>query len=137
MYLACQLRWSYYNDSITGRPMIASSATRRKLRQATCGGGLTGSVGDLLGVVCMDVSLIVDKETLLARGDSDDFFSRVDADRAACNVAEPTESQLQMLRSRIDPAFGDATCPTVAVQSEKEVTMAFTVAHRRRLPQRR
>jgi len=132
MYPACKLRWSYYNDSITGRPMIASCIQAYKKEttgQATsCGGGLTGAVGDLLGVVCMDVSLIVDKETLLARGDSDDFFSRVDADRAACNVVEPTESQLQTLRSRIDPAFGDATCPIVAVPAEKEVKMAFTVA---------
>ena len=118
LYPPCKLRWSYYNDTITGRPLVASCIQAYKKTAATsatsCAGGLSSCVSELLGVVCMDVSLIVDKSMLLARGDSDEFFSRVDADRAACNVVELSEAQLQHMRAQIDPAFGDAVCPSPA-----------------------
>ena len=113
----CQVRWRGYNDSITGEPLLAACLPAYKKQTAisatSCAGGTAGEVPELLGVTCMDVSLIVDKEVLDARPDAAAFYALVDADQAACSATTPTEAQLQTLRSRI--TFGDAVCPGVPV----------------------
>ena len=82
----------------------------------SCSGGTAGTVPQLLGVACMDTSLIVSKATLQARPDAQEFFDLVAADQAACGtVATPTEAQLETLRSRI--TFGNAVCGTASLAS--------------------
>ena len=110
----CQVRWREYNDSITGTPLLAACLPMYKKEGATysdsCSGGATGCVPELIGVTCMDVSLIVEKAVLDARADASAFYALVDADQAACSNVVPNEAQLQAMRARILPKFGDAVC---------------------------
>ena len=113
----CQVRWSYYNDSFSGEPLIAACLPAFK-KQAitdptTCAGGVAGCVNELLGVVCMDVSLIVSRATLEARSDAAAFFDLIEQDRTTCATKNVSASQLQYLRSLIPSQFGDAQCPSL------------------------
>ena len=65
---------------------------------------------ELLGVACMDVSVIVTQEVLDSRSDASSFYERVRADQTACDVITPTPAQLQALRARIQPQYGNAVC---------------------------
>ena len=45
-----------------------------------------------------------------ARSDSSSFYNRVRADQIACATITPTAAQLQALRARIQPQYGNAVC---------------------------
>merc|ERR1719473_908951 len=68
----------------------------------------------MIGVTCMDASLIASSAMIDARPDASTFYDRVTADQTACNRRTPTPAQLQELRRRIDrERFGDAVCTAV------------------------
>ena len=108
----CQVRWTYYEDWATGAPLLAAClATFKKDDPAlatSCAAGTVGCMPELLGVACMDVSVIATQATLSARSDSATFYDRVRTDQTACYPVTPTLGQLQALRARI--SFGNAVC---------------------------
>ena len=122
----CQVRWRDYTDIVTGEAMLAACLPAYKKADTgsadSCSGGTAGTMPQLLGVACMDTSLIVSKATLQARPDAQEFFDLVAADQAACGtVATPTEAQLETLRARI--TFGNAVCGTASPPSTSPVRM--------------
>ena len=116
MLAPCQVRWGYYNDTFSGEPLISACVpTFRKENAAdatSCDGGTSGCMAELLGVVCMDVSLVVSTAALNARDDTPSFFDIVQQDRTRCATVTPTAAQLQAIRARIPAQFGDAVCPS-------------------------
>ena len=68
----CQVRWTYYNDWSSGMPLLAACLATFKKDSPTlptsCGGGTTGCMPELLGVACMDVSLIVTQVRVCSMG---------------------------------------------------------------------
>ena len=114
MQAPCQVRWTRYIGYSTGTPLLAACIPAFQKATAgastSCAGGTTGCMNSLIGVMCMDVSLIVPVETLEARSDYAAFNSRVIADQTACTQVTPTSAQLQYLRSTIPSQFGNAVC---------------------------
>ena len=110
----CQVRWTYYTDYSSGVPLLAACLATFKKPQASsdtwCAAGSAGCMPELMGVMCMDASVIVSKATIDARADSASFYDRVTADQTACNKVAATAAQLQGLRRRISTTWGDAVC---------------------------
>ena len=110
----CRVRWTHYRDVNTNVPLLAACLATFKKESAShvtsCQGGHVGCVPEMLGVSCLDVSLIATLEQIDARSDAQTFHDRVRSDQLACTRATATEAQLQMLRSRISSQFGDAVC---------------------------
>jgi len=111
---SCQVRWTYYNDWSSGAPLLSACLATFKKQAATdptsCAEGAQGCMPDMLGVACMDVSVIASQRMIDARPDAQTFYERVRADQTACNRRAASPAQLQALRARIDDAFGDAVC---------------------------
>ena len=109
----CQVRWTYYNDWSSGASLLAAclASFKKDARsdETSCSEGSQGCMPEMLGVVCMDVSLIATQAMIEAVG-ATSFYDRVDADRTSCLRRTATPEQLQALRARIDTAFGDAVC---------------------------
>ena len=80
----------------------------------------------LIGVMCMDVSMIVPVETLEARSDYAAFNSRVIADQTACTQITPTAAQRQYLRSTIPSSFGNAVCSAEDLDADVPQTSCDT-----------
>ena len=112
MQAPCQVRWTHYNDWSSGVPLLAAClATFKKDTPAlatSCAGGTANCMPELLGVACMDVSVIATQEMIRARSDAAGFFARVETDQRACSTVSASDAQLQALRARV--TFGDAVC---------------------------
>ena len=100
-----------YAEPLLGRPPSSSDSNGDGVRGAcfgdptSCAEGARGCVPEMLGVTCMDVSLIATWETLTAQPDAASFLARVESDRTACNPYSANAEQLQALRARVDAHF--------------------------------
>mgnify|MGYP002856620279 CR=1 FL=1 len=130
MQAPCQVRWTSYVGISTGTPLLAACIPAFQKATAgastSCAGGTTGCMNALIGVMCMDVSMIVPVETLEARSDYAAFNSRVIADQTACTQVTPTSAQLQYLRSTIPSQFGNAVCSAEDLNADVPQTSCDT-----------
>ena len=121
----CRVRWTEYNDWFTGLPLLSAClAAYEKSNSAaatSCNGGLdglgdhddtSGTVPKLIGVACMDLSLIVSQATIMAHPQWPTFWSEVQSQMASCPRTVLQFEQLQNLRRQVSSA---SVCDAPAV----------------------
>eukprot|EP01043_Picozoa_sp_COSAG02_P064423 COSAG02_NODE_9416_length_2223_cov_19.279070_3_plen_279_part_00 len=116
----CRITWSHYEGSVTPVEFLSACLPVFKTQpgEATCGGapGAAGTTdadeyAELLGVVCMDMSILADLKELKKEDEWDSWYQSNVVD-ASCMCPENTLShaQLQAVRASIP---GAETCDTV------------------------
>jgi hypothetical protein len=84
-----QVRWRSYADSTTTNTLITGCLSVYNR---------TGGASTLLGVQCMDVSLIISTSDFQAKPDYQTAWDSMQADSQRCYQANPTASELENLR---------------------------------------
>jgi len=142
----CEPRWIEYEDVYTGVTLLAGCvAAYRKLdagSASSCANGTfsygTGNWSDdsffevpkLIGVACIDMSLIVEDATLRAHQGFAGFQARIEQERTVCPRRTLSEGQLEMLRRDVSPS-AQCTAHTIPAHLLVEPTYAANGEARR------
>lgn len=134
----CEPRWIEYEDVYTGVTLLAScTAAYRKLdagSASSCSNGTfsygTGNWSDdtffevpkLIGVACIDMSLIVEDATLRAHPGFAGFQTRIEHERTVCPRRTLSEGQLELLRRDVSPS---AQCTTRSIPAHLVVEPTY------------
>jgi len=96
-----QIRWSSYRDITTGNELITGCLAVYNRSQGS---------NMLLGVQCMDVSLIISVSDFRSKPDYATAWSQLEAQSSTCYKADPTAAQLEELRGVAAAALGQSSC---------------------------
>ena len=113
MMSPCLTRWVNYQDTYTNQNLLG--VCKAAFRKPPGGSGSCEvtqtniySVPELIGVACIDMSLIVNDEDLRGNPGYAAFEAQINTERTNCPMRNVTEQQLQILRHRSNP---NSVCP--------------------------
>jgi len=118
----CRVRWTEYRDWFTDLPLLSACLAAYEKTSASaatsCEGGLdglgddaSGTVPKLIGVVCMDLSLIVSQAVITVHPQWPTFWAEVQSQMSACPRTHLRFEQLQTLRADVST---QSVCPAPA-----------------------